>query len=197
VARTSEKPPAKSEGGNGAFVGVAVAMLLIGGGLVYWKLGSRAPEPEPAAPSTRPTVEEAPVLEAPPPPPPSAEEPTDAGAPEEAKKRMRDLPDPCKSPCDGQMTSSLSIALSSKGGQARACYERALRTNNTLQGKMSINVRVGRGGQVCSAAIGSNALGDPGVANCVLGQFQAGSFPPPQGGCIDARVPLNFVPKKQ
>jgi hypothetical protein len=48
---------------------------------------------------------------------------------------------------------------------------------------------------VCSAGIASNSVGDPGVASCVLGMFRSGSFPAPQGGCVDAQVPMNFIPK--
>jgi hypothetical protein len=89
----------------------------------------------------------------------------------------------------------LRSALAAKAGQARGCYERALRQNTMLQGRLVVNVRVGPQGQVCSAGIGQNALGDPGVASCVLQMFRAGTFPPAQGGCVDTAVPMNFVPK--
>ena len=199
MATKSENPPAKSEGGNSSFVWAALAMLLIGGGLVYWKVhAAPASVPEPApAPSLPATVEEPQgALEQAPPPPPSVAEP-DAGPPSGSQRRVHDLPDPCKTPCNGRENASLIAALRGKGGQARSCYERALRTNSTLQGRMTLRVTVGATGEVCSAAVGTDGLGDPGVTNCVLGQFRAASFPPPQGGCVNTEVPLNFVPKKQ
>ena len=64
-----------------------------------------------------------------------------------------------------------------------------------LQGKIVVSIRVGPSGQVCSANIASNSVGDPGVASCVLGMFRSGTFPAPEGGCVDAQVPMNFIPK--
>jgi outer membrane biosynthesis protein TonB len=170
-------------------------MLLIGGGLVYWKLGSRVEEPAPAVVPSAPEVDQAPMLDTPPPPPPSIEEPEDGGAPA-AAKQVRSAADPCRAPCEGRENASLLATLRGKGAQARACYERGLRTNATLQGKMTVSVRVGANGQVCSATASGDTLGDPGVTNCVLGQFRASALPPPQGGCVNVQVPLNFVPKK-
>lgn len=195
----------KSHGSDGSagFIGVAVAMLLMGGGLVYWKLSSDQPA-EPAettadAPKTA-TPPKATLEMAPPPPPPPEEE--DAGAADaevapsgqKAKKAGRG---PCQPPCKGKVTGTLQAALRGRAGQARRCYERALRLNPSLQGRMTINVTVGSNGQVCSASIGSNSLGDQSVATCVVGSFQGAQLPPPQGGCVNAAVPVNFVPKSR
>ena len=45
------------------------------------------------------------------------------------------------------------------------------------------------------AAVWCGRLGDGTIASCVVQMFRAGTFPPPQGGCVDAAVPMNFVPK--
>ena len=102
----------------------------------------------------------------------------------------------CSGECKGEAPGNLRATLSAKGAQARGCYERALRQNNMLQGRLKIGLRIGPNGSVCSASVTSNELGDPGVASCVVQMFKSSTFPSPQGGCVDAEVPLKFEPKK-
>jgi hypothetical protein len=189
----TSKPPPKS--GNGPFILAAIVMLLLMGGLIMWKMKgdepkAKAPVPDAPAP-TRVAVDEPP----PPPPPPAV----DSAVKEEPKpgvKRFSGTATPsCNGECAGEATAALRSALRAKAGQAQGCYERALRQNSTLQGRLSLGVRVGPAGQVCSASVLSNGLGDPGIAGCVLQMFRSGSFPPPEKGCVDTQVPLNFQPK--
>jgi hypothetical protein len=102
----------------------------------------------------------------------------------------------CSGECKGEAPGNLRATLSAKGAQARGCYERALRQNNMLQGRLKIGLRIGPNSSVCSASVTSNELGDPGVASCVVQMFKSSTFPSPQGGCVDAEVPLKFEPKK-
>jgi hypothetical protein len=37
-------------------------------------------------------------------------------------------------------------------------------------------------------------MGSPGVANCAANVFRNGTYPAPAGGCVDANVPMSFVP---
>ncbi len=185
---SSIAPPVK--GGSAGFIVAALLMLLLIGGLIFWKMRGNEEKPvvTPPPPDSKPMVFEQPP---PPPPPPVPEEP-DAG-----KKKVARVGTPsggCSGSCTGDSALTRS-GLSGKAGQARGCYERALRNNNTLAGHLTIAVRVGPQGQVCSASVASNSLGDPGVASCVVQMFRSSSFPPPQGGCMDAQVPMNFVPK--
>ncbi len=188
----SVAPPPK--GGSGAFIAAAIAMLLLMGGLIFWKLRGSDEKPvasvQPPPPATTPQVFEQPPP--PPPPPPPPEE--DAG--KKPTGRVVGVGGGgCAGECKGTAGATLQSALAAKAGAARGCYERGLRQNATLQGKLVISVRVGPGGQVCSAGVASNALGDPGVASCVVGLFRSASFPAPEGGCVDTQVPMNFVPK--
>ena len=185
-------PPPKS--GSGGFIAAAVVMLLVAGLLVFWKFRGSGdkpvtPPPPPPSASTAPIV-----FEQPPPPPPPPDTPDDAGT-TQVKKGTYIAGGGCAGECKGADSSQLRSALAGKAGQARGCYERALRQTATLQGRLVVNVRVGPQGQVCSAGVGSNGLGDPGVASCVVGMFRSASFPAPAGGCVDAQGPMNFVPK--
>jgi hypothetical protein len=187
-------PPHKS-GGSG-FIVAAIVMLLLVGGLVLWKTrGKEEPKQATNVPPP-PTTTQPPVLEQPPPPPPPPE--PDAGEkkqPSNGKVKYTGGSGGCTGECKGTASAGLRSALRSRAGQARGCYERGLRQNAMLQGKIVVSIRVGPSGQVCSAGIASNSVGDPGVASCVLGMFRSGSFPAPQGGCVDAQVPMNFIPK--
>jgi hypothetical protein len=41
-------------------------------------------------------------------------------------------------------------------------------------------------------------MGSPGVGQCAANIFRsAGSYPAPRGGCVDAMVPMSFVPQGQ
>jgi hypothetical protein len=169
-------------------------MLLLMGGLIFWKLRGSDEKPvasvQPPPPATTPQVFEQPPP--PPPPPPPPEE--DAGK-KPTGKVVGVGGGGCAGECKGTAGAALQSALAAKAGAARGCYERGLRQNATLQGKLVVSVRVGPGGQVCSAGVASNSLGDPGVASCVVGLFRSASFPAPEGGCVDTQVPMNFVPK--
>jgi hypothetical protein len=190
--------PRKNKPSGTGFLVAAIVMLILMGGLITWKL-SQDDEPgvAPTESAAVPEPSRAPTLEAPPPPPPPVEEPDggnkDAGA---EKPRRASIAGACEAECKGTASSQLRSALAARGGQARGCYERVLRTNAGLEGRLLVSARVGPSGQVCSLRVADQGLGDQGVANCVQRMFQTGGFPPPAGGCVDVQVPLNFVQKR-
>ncbi len=97
--------------------------------------------------------------------------------------------------CTGGTTPDLESALAFRAKQAHRCYDTALAQDNSLQGKVSISVRIAPNGNVCSAGVASNDMGSAGVGQCVANMFrQSGHFPSPKGGCVDANVPIAFVP---
>lgn len=192
-------PPKKSNGSRGFLVAAVVMLLLAGGLLLYKSLGSAEPAPSPSPPVAATAATKPPTAPAPPPPPPPPEEPQadeqgsqaeDAPAPTARSTR----PTGCGSPCKGAHTPAIVNELSGRGRQARGCYERALRNNSMLRGKLGVLVRIGPRGQVCSASAVSDSVGDPNVSSCVLQLFRASPFSAPKGGCVDVQVPLNFVP---
>jgi len=194
MAETTPPPP--KSGGSGPIIIAAVLMLLLIGGLIVWKVtGSSEPAktdtPVAAATTAAPTLDEPPP---PPPPPPVVE---DAAKPEEKKKvGVVSGPNPCSKECTGTATSALTSALAGRAGQSRSCYEKALSSNATLEGTLTVGVKVGLAGQVCSARVVADGLHDPGVSNCVVNRFAGSTFPAPQGGCAEVNVPLRFMPKR-
>lgn len=205
----SSLPPPPTKGNSGAMVVVALVLLLASGGLLYWKATQEEPTAElqtasavappqavPAAPS--PVLNTAP----PPPPPPPAEEatPSGPGAAETASgaagSAVGAAPvSACEAVCNGTPPAALQSALASRARQARACYQNALRQDATLQGKLLIGVKISKLGSACAVSVQENTLGNPSVVNCVLGKFQGGGYPKPEGGCANTQVPINFVSK--
>lgn len=188
-----------SGGGGKGLIGLGAALLLLGGGLVFWKTQQKGETPEeitkttPITPQAEPS---APALAEPPPPPPPEEEvapeKTDVSAPKTGGAKV---PSGCSGSCAGTETAALLSALSAKAGQARTCYNRALRVNSSLEGKIRMSVRVGPTGNACSATVAEDSLHDPGVSSCVAQMFRSSSYPSPKGGCVDVSIPINFVAK--
>jgi hypothetical protein len=175
-------------------------MLIVAAGLVVWKMQGDGEEVVVVEEAPRPAPEpEAPILENAPPPPPTEEEVEEEQ--EEEKKPTAAVAKPsgpsgCGGSCNGSAPGALQGALASRGGMARTCYNAALRRDPTIEGKMTVAVRLNPTGAVCSASITSNTSGDAALAACVGAKFRSGKFPAPQGGCVDVAVPLNFTPQK-
>jgi len=189
--------PSRPHTSGGSYVWAAVGMLLLAGGLVFWKI-SRPGAPEAPAPTNAPAATEAPKVVVPPPPPPPPEEEPAASAEASvapAAKAARATSN-CAGECKGEVSSELRAYLSGRAGQGRKCYERALLQNATLQGRMRVQLRVGAQGQLCSASMASDELQDPGLTGCILQMFRNSVYPAPKGGCVDVAVPLSFVPQR-
>jgi hypothetical protein len=193
----STAPPGVPSSGNGKYIVAVVLLLGLVGGIVAWKMSQKPPEP----------VVVKPVIDAGPPslpkpgrnpdddiplPPPVEDAGPEAGAPKTTFTKFDNQCD-AKS-CSGQGSSEMEGQLAFRVRQARRCYNAALAQDNTLKGKLSVRVRVGVNGSVCSANVTSDEIGNAGLANCVANTFRGASFPAPRGGCVDVNVPVNFVP---
>jgi len=184
--------------GNGKYVAIAVVLLGGIGALIGWKTCQKT-DPPPvvvnvvdAGPPPKPTGRN-PDDDVPPPPPVE-----DAGNEDAGKKTVVVYTgNQCDAKkCTGSNSDELGNSLGALAKRAHRCYDNALAQDPTLRGKVSIAVRVGSNGQVCSASVASNDMGNASVANCVAGYFRGQTLPAPKGGCIDANVPINFVPRQ-
>src|SRR6476661_8901531 len=161
-------PPPPKHGGSGGYIAAAIVMLLLIGGLVIWKMKqSGDTETVQTTPTAKPT-QEAP-LEEPAPPPPPEETVVEPKPAESAEKKAVSSSGPtgCSATCGGTLGAQGQSALRAKGGQARGCYNRALRNNAQLEGKMTVAVKISPTGTVCSATVRNDTLSDPAVASCV------------------------------
>ncbi len=188
-------PPPTKSGGSGPFIIAAVLMLFVMGGLILWK--TSGDEPVTQAPLVAATAVAAPAFDEPPPPPPPPPVVEEVVKPDEKPKaKGGGGPNPCAKECSGTASGALQSALSGRAAQSRGCYETALRNNATLEGTLVVSVKVGPGGQVCSARTVNDGLHDPGVSNCVINKFAGATLPAPQGGCVEINVPMRFQAKR-
>lgn len=172
-----------------------LAVVLLGaiGAVVAWKMSQPPPTP--------PIV----YVDAAPPPPPLGRNPDDdvplpppiedAGSDAGKKVVVTQLANSqCEvKKCTGSTSSDLENTLQLRVKQARRCYNSALEQDPTLSGKVTVAVRVGATGQVCSTSVASNEMSSPHVAQCVASYFRGANFPAPKGGCVDVNIPINFV----
>jgi hypothetical protein len=77
-------------------------------------------------------------------------------------------------------------------GRFRLCYEVALRTNPTLDGRVSVKFVIDRTGAVTTASDGGSDLPDAGVVQCVVRSFSSLSFPSPSSGIVVVVFPIEF-----
>ena len=194
-------PPSKGSpagvpsGGNGKYIVLAILLLGLIGGVIVWKITQKPPAPVvqyvDAAPPPKPTIDDQ-DIPLPVPIKDAGEE--DAGEKPPVKHTRTNQCEVKR--CRGKASSDLQTALAFRAKQSHRCYDTALAQDPTLRGKVSISVRVGALGQVCSAGVANNELATPSVAKCVAGYFRGQSFPAPSGGCVDVNIPINFVPRQ-
>lgn len=78
-------------------------------------------------------------------------------------------------------------------GVLKGCYERALRRDPTLSGKIIIQFTISGSGKVSSAKATTNEL-TPEVGSCITSAFMGFRFPPPEGGSLTFEYPFMFTP---
>jgi Ca-activated chloride channel family protein len=79
-------------------------------------------------------------------------------------------------------------------GRFRLCYERGLRANPALAGRVTTSFVIDRQGSVSTVADGGSDLPDREVVGCVVRSFSGLSFPQPEGGIVTVRYPILFSP---
>ena len=80
-------------------------------------------------------------------------------------------------------------------GRYRACYEAALRTNPSVQGRVTVKFLIDRTGAVGFASDGGSDIPDEGVRRCVISSFLSLSFPAPENGSVTVLYPIVFSPE--
>lgn len=83
----------------------------------------------------------------------------------------------------------VSRAIQSRISVIRSCYERQLRANPDLAGKVTIEFTVEQSGDVVNARATENTTRDERVASCIVGTVSRLRFDPAP---VDASVTLNY-----
>lgn len=80
--------------------------------------------------------------------------------------------------------------------QAQKCYERALKQNPNLQGKVNLKVTIDTDGTVARVDARGNTLRSESVNSCLESAAREWQFPEPEGGAKVVNKPYNFSPRR-
>lgn len=97
----------------------------------------------------------------------------------------------CPTSCDGQIGEAEIATFQKQVANVRRCYDRQLKTDPSLQGRMVLELVILRDSRVCSVRLMENEIDSPELASCVRSFFQ-GIQIAPTGGCVIVRQPLSF-----
>jgi len=161
-------------------------------------------EPPPAA-TTVATIPSS-AAAAPPPPAASASRPSsdpdhppvtadERGVDEELGAARADRAG-CDGACTGTVTPELEAALAQLARRTRHCYNVALVGDPSLEGRLSVHVRVGAEGDVCSVRVDNDTVRSRAVAYCVEHVFRDETGLPRPRGCSEVIVPIRFAKPK-
>lgn len=78
-------------------------------------------------------------------------------------------------------------------GGIRSCYERELRQNPALAGRLDVSFTLGSSGRITRSST-SGLSAAPRVGSCVTGRLRGLVFPIPEGGSVDFSFPFTFTP---
>ncbi len=118
---------------------------------------------------------------------------TGAGSERKVKGRVRK-----RSPSAVDGTGDLSPkevakVVNRRIGAIKGCYERALRRDPNLEGKITIRFTIAGSGKVSAARTTLNEL-SPAVGKCIVSSFKRFRFPQPDGGSLTVEYPFMFTP---
>ena len=77
-------------------------------------------------------------------------------------------------------------------GAVKVCYERALKRNPALSGKIVVVWTITPEGTVTGIDVGNDTLGDPEVGQCIKKTISGWRFPRPSGGSVEVSFPFVF-----
>ena len=97
----------------------------------------------------------------------------------------------------GEFDSALVVKMiKTRIGAIRACYERELRKNPTLAGKVTIEFTIEVRGNVSGVKVADNTTGERAVGECVANAISNFRFNPgPEGGSVSFSYPFVFAPQ--
>ena len=94
---------------------------------------------------------------------------------------------------DGQLDPNIVVKeVRARMSAIKACYERALKRNPNLSGKLVVRWTITAAGTVSGVDIDQDSLGDSEVTNCIKGLVARWRFPAPSGGSVEVSFPFVF-----
>lgn len=97
----------------------------------------------------------------------------------------------------GEFDSAVVVrTIKARLGAIKGCYERELRRNPSLSGKVTIEFTIEERGNVTGVTVAENTTGDSAVGKCVASAVRRFRFNPgPSGGSVVFSYPFVFAPQ--
>jgi hypothetical protein len=188
-------PPEKNRGSNKIvllLLGVGTVILVIA--LVILVKRRYEPAQPPASPQVENAMEEPVPLVIAQPTRPLAEiaEPDAGNSDAQDDKKTR----PYRSQKIGSIDpKQVSEFMNARFGQVKACYERRLKMNSFLEGKLDLNIDISSVGRVNAITVNDDTIGDSQMLDCVKRAIRSWEFPKPKGGRVIVGKTFNFKKK--
>ncbi len=93
-------------------------------------------------------------------------------------------------------TAELQKVFGKYSAQAQKCYERALKKDPNLAGRLFLSITISTDGSVASVDAQPDTLRSDEVNQCLEQLAEGWSFPKPTGGAAKVRKPYSFSPKQ-
>jgi TonB family protein len=95
---------------------------------------------------------------------------------------------------DGELDPALvSKEVRARIGAVKACYERALKRNPNLSGKVKVRWTITAAGTVSGVDIADDTMGDSEVSSCIKQLVARWRFPAPSNGSVEVEFPFVFT----
>ncbi len=197
-------PPPSRFGGNKTLVFLVVGGLvfLVATGVIVYQRRSKPvqkPKTQVAAVVPTPTVQ-APLVMAQPSRPIATEEAPKAEPEEESKSpaksgKRRGTRSPKSEKMGTIDAAEVNKFLKARFSQVKLCYERRLKVNPLLEGKLDLNINVATSGRVTAVGVNRDTMRDVAMLQCVKKTVRRWSFPKPQGGRVVIGKTFTFKKK--
>ncbi len=111
----------------------------------------------------------------------------------EKGKKVVDKPEPGPAPSAAFCNAAdIKTQMARKTAAFRFCYERELQLEKDIEGRVAMNFVIGLSGAVKSVRVGSNALGNDKVGQCLSKEISKIQFAAPEGGECVVQWPFTF-----
>jgi len=200
--RDTSPPPSRS--GNSKLIIIfligGVVVLAAAGVVIFKKRASNEPPPPSPALAAAAVDVSAPLV---------ASQPTRQPIVEEQDTATEDEGDASKSEKNGKRsgkvrrekvgsidTKLVNTFMNARFGQVKACYERRLKKNSFLEGKLDLNIDVSSAGKVTRVSVNKDTVRDSEMLACVKRTIRGWKFPKPDGGRVIIGKTFNFKKKQ-
>ncbi|MCB9734514.1 MAG: AgmX/PglI C-terminal domain-containing protein [Deltaproteobacteria bacterium] len=86
--------------------------------------------------------------------------------------------------------SAVARVFSRRKGAIKYCYEKALKGNPNLRGKVTIRFTIGSAGRITDISASGNTTGNSEIASCIIDKVRGWRFDPPSGGSVTFSYPF-------